>query len=471
MKKATHVVMQRLRTLLELIFVGCLLVTLASSINCQAQDGPGPVSQTVDSAPPKQQDTQPEDFPPDPEDQGTDAQDLATGLPLRTLLTPFHWASLSLLSFTAYEGYNSNPESLRIPLGNYLTSLSGLVLYSSHFAGWELNAQYLPFVWISSPTTLKSFSAVSVDVRTLRRINSNWRWTFTDRFRYSPTNSTSQAPGFVAEPGGGFGIGNAFLSSGRNVLANGAAATLTDRYSENSSFVFHANQAFTRLSSYIGTQFLNNLLPVQDAITFTSGVMWRHRYSSRSAINLDYNYLVQTTTAATVADVQTHSAGVGWSHKFGNTFGLSASAGPAWSIYTQQHSMSRPSPGRTTLHGSLAISKEFWHGGATLSAARSDGFSGIISDSFQNRYDLTVFRQLTARLHCSVSASYVQQQLTNVHNTDGELIFAESRYSLSHNWSLFGQIRYLNITGSERLLAPETSVIAGFRWAWSPERP
>lgn len=475
MKKATDVVVQKLHVMLELIFVAGLLIPLGLSLSCPAQsDSQLPVSESVENAPQQQPDTQPDDDFAPHSDGDTDAEqpatDLQTGLPLRALLTPLHLSNLSLLSFTAYEGYNSNPEYLRIPLSSYLTSMSGLVLYSFHFAEWQMDAQYHPFVWLSSRATFKSFAATSLDLRTVRRINGNWHWTLADRFRYAPTQSTEQQPGFVAEPGGGFSVGNAFLSSGRNILSNGAVATLTDHYSENSSLAFHAKQSVTRLSSYIGI-LSSETLPAQDVVSFSSGVTWRHHYSFSSAVSLNYSYLAQTSIATTVADVQTHSAGIGWIHKLNPTLGVSAAFGPAWSIYNQHHNMSGPSPGRTTLHGSLALSKQFRRGGAVLAFARSDGFSGIISDSFQNRYDLTVFRHITTRLHCSASGSYVQQQFLNSRNTNGELASGEARYYLSHNWALFAQVRYLTIAGSERFLAPETNVIAGFRWGWSPERP
>jgi hypothetical protein len=119
----------------------------------------------------------------------------------------------------------------------------------------------------------------------------------------------------------------------------------------------------------------------------------------------------------------------------------------------------------------LAVSKQFRRGAAILSFGRNNGFSGVISDSFQNRYDFTVFRQMNTRLHFSTSASYVQQQLLNARSAKGELISGEARYSLTRDWSFFGQARYLKVDGGQRTVAPETNVIFGFRWAWSPEKP
>jgi len=470
--KRADVFVHTLRTILELMLVAGLLITMGASACAQADFQPQ-ISDSGETSTPPSADTQPnEDFAPH-SDQDIDAEqpdtDLETGLPLRTLLTPLHLHNLSLLSFTAYEGYNSNPEYLRIPLGNYLTSMSGLVLYSFNFAGWQMDAQYHPFVWISSRATFKSFAAASLDLRTARHINDTWRWTFADRFRYSPTQSTEQQPGVVADPGGGFSIGNAFLSSGRNILSNGAVATLTDRYSENSSVVFHANQSFTRLSSYIGTLSSDNI-PSQEVNILSSGMTWRHHYSPRSSISLNYDYVLQMSTAAGISDVQTHALGLGWSHRFSPSFGFSAGLGPAWSLYGQ-HSMNRATLDRTTLHGSVALSKQVHHGGAVLALARSEAFSGIISDSFQNRYDLSVFKEVTTRLHCSASASYVQQQFLSARNADGELFSGEARYSLSPNWAIFTQVRHLKLSAIQRGLAPETNVLLGFRWGWSPEKP
>ncbi len=395
--------------------------------------------------------------------------DLETGLPLRVFLTPFHWGRFSLLSVTAYQGYDSNPEFQGAPLGAWVTAISALALYSSQFSGWRLNLQYQPFVWISSSRTLKDFAAAAGDIRTLRHINESWHWTLGDRLRYSPTHSADQSKGFVADPGGGFSIGNAFLSSGRNVLVNGVAASLTDRYGEDSTLTFHANQDYTRLSSYVGTE--SNNLPTQSATTYAVGVTWRDHLSLKDTISTEYNYRNQNTTGTSVADVNSQAASIGWSHKFTSSLGASASVGPAWSIYPGQQDVHESSRVRTTVHGSVALSKEFHRGGMVLSFARSDSFSGIISDSFHNRYDFNVHREFSARFNFSATGSYVQQQFSNVRNTNGELATAELRYFISRNWAIFGQVRYLNIVGNERILAPEKSAIVGFRWFWVPEKP
>jgi len=412
-----------------------------------------------------------EDFAPN---TGNDAEqppetNLETGLPLNYLLTPFHWGPISLLSVTTYQGYNSNPDFQSEPVGAWITSISGLVLYSTHFSGWRMNLQYEPFIWISSTRKIEDFAAAAADIRTLRHISESWHWTLGDRFRYSPTHSVAQGTGFVANPGGGFTIGNAFLSSGRNVLVNGIAATLTDRYNENSTLTFHADQDYTYVSSLLGTQSTGSS-PAQEAITFAAGATWRDHLSLKDTISAEYTYRWLTSSGTSLADVSSQSAGLAWSHKFAPTLGVTASAGPAWSIYGGQGGPNSSSGVRTTVHGSLALSKEFRRGGLVLSFARSDSFSGIISNSFHNRYDLSMRRQFGTRFSCSVTGSYIQQEVYNARNTNGELATAEGRYSLSRNWALFGQVRYLDITGNEPQVAPEKSAIIGFRWFWVPDK-
>jgi hypothetical protein len=401
------------------------------------------------------------------EEQDPDT-DLSSGLPLKILLTPFHWGRFSLLSVNAYEGYNSNPQFQRIPLGAEITSISPLAIYSTEVSGWKANFQYQPFIWLSSKRTLKDFAAVSFDVRTVRHINGNWHWTLGDRLRFSPTHSTEQSKGFVADPSGGFSIGDAFLSSGRNVLVNGVVSTLTDRYGENSSLTFHADQDYTHLSSFVGGLEAIDTLPAQRALTFSTGATWRKSISMKDTLSAEYTYRF-LNTGTSGADVNSQAASIGLSHKFTQSLGVSATAGPAWSLYSGHDN--RSSHGRATLHGSLALSKEFKRGGVILSFARSDSFTGIISDGFHNRYDLNLHREFTTRFHGSISGSYIQQEFSNAHNTNGELASGELRYLLDRNWAIFAQARYLNIWGNARILGPEKSVILGFRWSWVPEKP
>jgi hypothetical protein len=460
------------------MMIGCVYIALLISgpfvVSSRAQDDDSNAAsdlatnqqseQIVDQATQNSSTTEPdEDF----ESASGPVTNLETGEPLDLLMTPFRVGRLSLLSATAYEGYNSNPEFQKIPVGTWLTAISGLVMYSAQPWGWKLYLQYQPFVWISPDRHFEDFAASALDLRKLHRINERWSWAAAERMRYAPTQSTAEGKGIVASPNGGFTIGNAFLSSGRNILVNAVSFTATDHYSENSSLIFHANQDYTRLSTYIGND--SQSFPEQQAIIYAAGATWRHHLNLKDTISLNYGFRAQTATAGENANF--HTASIGWDHKLSPTLGFSLTVGPAWSVYTGNQDKSGLGAGRTTLHGSAAINKEFKRGGLILLVSRSDSFSGVLSDSFHNRYDITGHRALTDRIHVSASASYIQQQYSNQRDTNGVLVTSEGRYFLSRNWAVFSQARYLNITGSDRALAPEKSVIAGVRWSWVPEKP
>jgi hypothetical protein len=461
-----------LRDILGSLCLACVVVAGILVGSCHAQsDDPPAIPESAgypDSEPTEMQAADSDASQPDEDFEAAQGPvNLDTGLPLNVLLTPFHVGRLSLLSFTVYEGYNSSLESGRIPLGSWVTAISGLTAYSTQFSGWRLDLQYQPFIWISPQRTFQDFAASSLDLRKIHQINRHWRWAANERLRYAPTNSTAEERGFVAAAGGGFTIGNAFLSSGRNVFLNAAAFTLTDRYTEKSSLVFHANQDYTHLSNYLGSSSVS--LPSEQAITYSAGVTWRDQFSLRNTLILKYDFRAQVATSN--ENVDFHTVSIGLSHKLKPTLGVSVTFGPGWSVYGGSQNDNASSGTRTTLHGSIDLAKEFTRGGLVLSASRSDSFSGIISNSFHNRYDVTAHRQITPRLHASVTASYIQQQFSSQRDTNGELVTGEARYFVTRNWATFSQVRYLNIVGSERILAPEKSVIVGVRWAWVPEKP
>ena len=407
-------------------------------------------------------------------DQGTapveetgqpDLLSLVTGLPLGVLESPLRWGRLSFVSATVYQGYDSNPEPQNTPVGTMLTSLSALAVYSATFSGWGLNAQYQPFIWFSSKATFKDFSAASADLRTERRINGTWNWSFSDRFRYSPTHATTQSFGFVVDPNGGIGIGNAFLSSGRNLLVNGATFIVTNHQDEKSSLTFHANQDFVYLSSFVGDE--TGDTPSQQVASYSFGATWRDRISERNTLSLRCTYRAQNSFGDTSGDYNSLVAGIGLSRQLKPGMSISATLGPAWSFYSAGSDLQA----RTTLHGSVSFAKQFHRGAFIASFVRSDGFSGVISNAFNNRYDVGVTQQITTRWHFSSSASYLQQQAIGHSGTNGTLLSAQVNYFVSRNWSTFGQVRYLNVEGSQRFSAPEKTFIAGVRWAWVPEKP
>src|SRR5262249_28564924 len=119
MKLAIHGIVQKPFFVVGAILIAIGVVPVILTMHCHAQSElPDTSSEAVEVPAETSQETPappPEEFPvpfyPNPEDiDSTPDTDLETGLPLKALLSPFRWGSLSLLSFSAYEGYSTNPD-------------------------------------------------------------------------------------------------------------------------------------------------------------------------------------------------------------------------------------------------------------------------------------------------------------------------------------------------------------------------
>lgn len=393
---------------------------------------------------------------------------LEAGVHLGALMSPLHWDNLSLLSFTAYQGYDSNPQLEHLPIGSEVSSFSALVVYSLRHSSWNLDLEYRPFVWVTPKMTYKDFSGSASDFRIRRRFNPNWTLIADEHFHYSPNQqSAMEGRGVALDFGNGIVVGEPFLSSGRNTLTNNVSANFHDQLSGQSTLNFRIDQGYTRLSSVLGSSSLD--IPTREVESFGSGVSWSRLVSPRDTLRATYDYRRQVSLDPFPENASHQVASFGWSHLVTPRLTFSAAAGPAW---TKSYGGGvAGSPWRTTVHGSMQIFQRFNKGGIGLSFSRSDAFTGVISNNFSNRYNAIVERRLSTRWNLIGTASYVQQQMSVGRNTDGKLGSLESGYLMTRNWSVFAQVRYLSITGGDRLSAPQKVATAGVRWAWSPEKP
>lgn len=386
---------------------------------------------------------------------------LETDLPLQIVASPFRVGRWSLLSFSAYEGYDTNPYQQPTAVGAEFTSFSGLVVYSLRGAHWNIDLQYEPSVFVSPRLTATNWTGNATDLQIEHRLSSTWSLAAGEHFRYSP-NLQSSIQGTQLNIGG-FSIQTPFLSSSRSLLLSTLNGSLTHRISERSTVVFHADQSFVRISGSV-TQTVT--LPVEDSDSTSGGFDFNHVLGPRDSIAVNYSYRAQfsSNTSAGIADF--HTASFGWSHEIAPTLRVSVSAGPGWS-----NPGTSGAPWRTTVQGSFQIAKESRHGGVSLSFARSDEFAGAIGNDFNNRYAIRIDRRFGTRLNLTSTGSYIQQQFFGGHNLSGETGSFELSWFTTRNWSVFGQVRYLHTHGTEQVIAPQKVVTAGIRWSWVPEKP
>lgn len=399
-----------------------------------------------------------EDFPSvqtDGDDEDSPAS-IETGLPLRALSSPFRWGRLSLLSFTAYDGYDTSPRFQPSLGGSDLASFSFLAVYSKPFDGWQLDVQYQPYLWVAAGHAYADLTGSSVNLKTTRRSNRNWSWGVGELFHYTPGQKSTLPKTFVSDFGGGASTGSPLLSSGRDSIANYGLISLTDTYSSRSALTFHVDQSYYYL---LATNQSGLQLPSENLLTYGAGASWSTHLTDRDTINVNYDYRRQSASSS-LADTDYHTASAGWGHVLAPGLRFSIGGGPGWSSYTHH----------TTVQGFVEVGKAFRRGSVDVSFERTNGFSGVLSSYFNNHYDLRLDRSLSTHWHATADASYLQQYISQGKATRGELGSVGISYFMTRNWSVFGQARYLDIIGNSSFNGAEKIIAMGLRWSWVPDK-
>jgi hypothetical protein len=400
---------------------------------------------------------------------------LETDLPLQVVVSPFHIGRWSLLSLSAYQGYDTNPYQQQVANGTEFSAFSGLVVYSIRGAEWNIDLQYEPSFFVSPQLTAKNWTGNATDAQVEHRLSPTWSFTAGEHFRYSPNvQSSIQGNGLSVSVGGGVpSVLTPFITSSRSLLLSTITGSLNHRFSEHSTLTLHAEDSFVRLSGTVTQPKLFGLIqlpptpiPVEDSESASSGLGYNRVLGLRDSIEATYEYRAQFSSTTQQGIGSFHTASFGWSHEIAPSLRFSVSAGPGWSNPGTSHAS-----WRTTVQGSVQLSKETRNGGISVSFSRSDEFLGVIGNNFNNHYALRIDRKFGTRLSLTTTGSYIQQQFYGGHNLSGEMGSFELAWFTTRNWSVFGQIRYLDTNGSELTIAPQKVVTAGVRWSWVPEKP
>lgn len=396
-------------------------------------------------------------------DQGqlSPPMNIDTSLPLQVVMSPLHWGRFSLLSVTAYQGFDSNPELQKTPQSTEFSAFNLLLVYSVRRSAWELDLQYQPSAFISPGVISKNLTGNAADFSAARRVSRLWNLSLGDDFNYLPNlQSSIQGNGLSVNLGGGISILTPFLSSSRSLLRNTANVSLNGKTGPETNMEFRANESFLRLSSVLNAPLISQQ-PAALENTISAGFTVTHTLGLKDTISGAYDFRAQSTPSGTLGTTTYHTASAGWSHVLRQNVRFSINGGPGWSTTT----------GSLTAQGSCQLAYETHSGGVGISFARSDEFIGVVSNSFNNRYLLRLDRRFGSRVSLTTYASYLQQQYSHASTLTGESVSLLTSYSVSRNWSVFGELRYLASNGNELSFPAQKIATFGVRWSWVPEKP
>lgn len=392
------------------------------------------------------------------------AINLETGLPLRTLMSPIHWGHFSIFSASMLGAYDSNYTQSMSPQSAQSTFFNGLVVYALQHRKTQLDFQYMPTVWAANGNIQSDFTNQAIDGFTSFALSRHWGLQLHDTFRYTPQQFVWMTPAFSPDFISNTASSNPFLLTGQNTLMNVFTAGLDGRLGARNQVSFAYTETFIRLTPQ-QNETPGSIYALGDReSTSAFAATWTRNLSRKDSVNASYSFerMYQRTFGQTT-EFQTVS--LGYSHLITPTLSLSLEGGPGWATSDRGIAGSTTS---TTAQGSVALFKSFREGGIAASFTRSNNFVGVISNNYNNRYDLSVSRRLFRRLQGQLGYGYVQQELTTKQRLNSGIGYASLAYSLTRNWSVFGSYDRLTFAGSQIPYPRRTFMGAGIRWSWTP---
>ena len=250
-------------------------------------------------------------------------------------------------------------------------------------------------------------------------------------------------------------------------MYNNGAISVNAQVTGKSHLTFNLMDDYVRLGSYAGA--LNTTLPgfTEEMNASGGGVTWTRQWDAKTSVSLNYNYRRQILSLG--ADSNYNSVGLGISRIIKPGLSFSIEGGPGWDQSAVQTANGSQRRALTTAQGTAQLYKNFRSGGIAVSFNRNSQYNGIISNGYNNRYDVSVNQRLFTRWNVLVSGSYIQQQFIGARTSTGELGWAQLGYMLTRNWSVFTGYRYLNLSRNQAWSGPQQMVAAGIRWAWQPQ--
>jgi hypothetical protein len=403
--------------------------------------------------------------PPSPTEPAT--MNLVTGQALKSLITPWRWGRISLLSFDFDYGYDTNVLlDQNSSVSDRLYTARGLLVYSIQKPRSSLILQYAPSMFASDRVRQVNLLGQSLAFNSYRDLAQNWRLDFTDSFQYAPSQLRLYTPTFTQDFSTGTTTDQPFLATGRTYLTNTLTASLTHQLSATDNISVQSSYSVNN-TPYANQGVSATPLPNLGQ-TFAFGVGWTHQWAATRQIGLTYQYsrtfLGGPSNGSLFYSVlasyeQNLAPSLRVALSYGPSFGITQASSPIGLVTTNTES---------TYQGSFSLQKTFERSALSFHFARSLAFSGIVSDTLNNRYDASYLRQFGTRWNMSVGASYLEQAWATGGITRGRSSWVQWSYRLSPSLDAVVSYSYFDVRGTTQPFSG-LMVTAGIRWAWGGE--
>jgi hypothetical protein len=373
-----------------------------------------------------------------------------------------HWSLLDFDLFYAYDSnYTFNPTTPSVSNG---VAAKALILYSRQNGDSGIDFQYQPYLLATEESQVRSiFVDQLLDLHIYKNLSARWVLNLDERFRYEPDNGSLLDPTIIPNYTTGDIFETPFIATGQQSLQNQFTASLTDTFSGRDTLTLHAQYEYDNVTNAFDIPNPPPISTFQTDNTIAGGVAWNHRFRQTAQFGLDYTYSRQILGKPD-QEQEYNSLLVTYSDKIRPDLMIRLAIGPS----IQLHSNGTPSS--KTLIGNADLLKTFRSAYLTLSFSRDYGFTGVITNSYHNRYDASYSQNIGQRLIASAGIGYIQQVSLTVPELDGRDYWGRLDLDITRRWGIFAQLMNSAAAGPGQPYASRNLLTAGLRWSAQRER-
>jgi len=378
-------------------------------------------------------------------------------------IVALRWGHLSAFSVDTFYVYDTNYKNSAFnPQGESAFATRIIAFYSVGNDRLGLDVQYRPDMLVSQNNYDFEFGASLVNFHIHHPISESWTFSLLDTFTYEPDFNFLNTPTISLTSTGAFNQ-QSLLLNGQTELRNVLSAGFTYRIAQHDHITFHVQDDYDDLRN-APNSVESSALFYGSGNTAGGGVSWNHTIGPNHDIGVNYNY-DREVFGGSNTQAQYHTIIVTYRQKIGRSLLLQASGGPSFHVF------SNGSASQKTFVGTADLLKSFHNSSVALLYTRGYEFTGIITDSYHDRYDAFYSRIFQNIFGAEGGISYVQTHTTGLtQGIEGRIIFARFNYYMTHHWTLFATFQNSAFAGASEPYIGRNFITLGARWSYGGAR-
>jgi hypothetical protein len=305
--------------------------------------------------------------------------------------------------------------------------LRGTVVYDHRLGSGRIAVQYEPSIAFAEGQVIKNFSNQNTNLDVLVYSRPRWNVRFGDNFRYYYAQQSFGFPYFDVNPATAGSVTNSFLDGPSRWLSNTASFSVAYAISARSSITITPNYKYSE--SGVGAN-------LERGTSYGGDVNWNYRLSERQSLGVVYSgqliHEALPTSSATDTIYNTLAVTVG--RQLSPTWFVRGALGATTSSMTL-------SQRQWSGYGEFGLVKQFSQSSLGINYSRGDTLStGLISNQYADRIDLTYRNQMNQRLNWEAGGGYLRQSGSG--GSSGWYASANAQFLLAPRAGLFATFEY-----------------------------